>query len=209
MYFKTEGVILNKRNIFEADRLLSIYTRDFGKVKCIAKGARRPRSKKSGHIELGNWCKIFIAKGKNIDILTEVELKKAFGIKHFSEDKANRIYHLLELVDKLTEDHHKNAEVFYLLISFLQKAAQEENFMLVSSIFKAKLLSYLGFFSATALPNSKSKLLLELLEKKDFAKISSIVNLEEKTHLKLLSFLDSIIENLTQSKLKTTRFLYE
>ncbi len=64
MYFKTEGVIIAKKNFGEADRILTIFTRDHGKIGCIAKGVRRPRSKKAGHVELGNWCKFFIARGK-------------------------------------------------------------------------------------------------------------------------------------------------
>ena len=67
MYLRTEGVILKRRNFGEADRILTIYTRDYGKVICLAKGVRRPRSKKAGHLELGSWCKIFAVHGKNLD----------------------------------------------------------------------------------------------------------------------------------------------
>ena len=95
MYFRTEGVILSHRNFGEADRILTIYTRDQGKVIALAKGVRRPKSRKAGHVELGNWSKIFVARGKNLDLLTEVELKRSFGIVDFSVQKANKIYHLL------------------------------------------------------------------------------------------------------------------
>ena len=61
---RTEGVVLSQKNFAEADRLLTIYTRDFGKLHALAKGARRPISKKAGHTQLGNWCKILIVRGK-------------------------------------------------------------------------------------------------------------------------------------------------
>lgn len=207
MYFRTEGVVLKRRNFGEADRILTIYTRDYGKITALAKGVRRPRSKKAGHVELGNWCKIFVARGKNIDLLTEVETKHAFGIANFSEGKANRVYHLLELIESLTPEHQKNLNVFVLLVQFLKRSEKEEDFNLVSSVFKIKLLSNLGFFSSHPIKNLKTKEFFKVLEQEDFDTIKERTKLSEKSYLKLLSFLDSMIENLTQQKLKTVRFL--
>lgn len=207
MYFRTDGVILKRKNFGEADRIVTIYTRDHGKISAIAKGVRRPRSKKAGHLELGNWCKVFIAKGKNLDLLTEVELKKAFGIVDFTEEKAKRIYHLLELVDVLTPEHQKNLQVFILLVQFLKKCAKEADFNLVSSVFKVKLTSTLGFFSAKSASNSQTQKFLKSLEEDEFEKIKQRFRLSVKSQLKLLTFLDSMIENITQTKLRTSRFL--
>lgn len=207
MYFRTEGVILKRKNFGEADRFVTIYTKDFGKVTALAKGVRRPRSKKAGHLELGSWCKVFVAKGKNIDLLTEVELKKAFGIADFSESKTNKIYHILEIVESMTPDHQKNVQVFNLLVSFLYKISKEKDFNLVSSVFKIKLMSELGYFSAKFLKDSKTKKVFEIIEDRNFEEIEENLNLSTESYLKLLLFLDSMIENLTQSKLKTARFI--
>ena len=207
MYFKTEGVILSRRNFGESDRILTIFTRDHGKLTALAKGVRRPKSRKGGHVEIGNWCKLFIARGKNIDLLTEVETKKAFGIADFTAAKANKIYHLLELVESLTEIKQKNPGVFILLVKFLKKIAVGENFNLISLVFKVKLLSTLGFFSAKNLKDSVAKSIFVTIENEDFDIIKEKFNFKESAYLKLLSFLDSMIENLTQTKLKTSRFL--
>lgn len=208
MYFKTEGIILLQKNLGEADKLLTIYTRDYGKLTCIAKGVRRPASKKSGHIELGNWCKIFVAKGKNIDLLTEVEVKRAFGLTNFTTDKANKIYHLLEIVNLLTPINQKSPQVFDLLVSFLKSTSQGYNFNLVSSLFKIHLLKSLGFLSSTNLKPSNLKQLLIELEDKDYRKLDGVASLPKAHQLKLLSFLDSMIENLTEKKLRTSKFIY-
>lgn len=207
MYFSTEGVILKRKNFGEADRIVTIYTRDNGKISALAKGVRRPRSKKAGHLELGNWCKIFVARGKNLDLLTEVETKRAFGIADFSEEKAKRIYHLLELVDATTAEHQKNLAVFILLVQFLKKCIKEEDFNLVSSVFKIKLMSSLGFFSAKTIKKPQAKGIFEIMELEDFDAIKDQLRFSGKAYLKLLSFLDSMIENVTQTKLRTNRFL--
>src|SRR3990167_7241260 len=207
MYLRTEGIILAHRNFGEADRILTIYTKDFGKMSAIAKGVRRPRSKKGGHVELGNWCKLFLARGKNLDLLTEVETKKAFGPDNFTSAKANKIYHLLELVDSLTQNEQKNPKVFFLLLEFLNEISKENNFDLISSVFKVKLLSELGFFSAKTLRGSKSQKFLEDLENDNFENLQKRVKLDKGSYLKLLAFLDSMIENLIERTLKTSRFL--
>ena len=207
MYFRTEGIILSRKNFGEADRILSIYTRDHGKVTALAHGVRRPKSRKAGHVEIGNWCKVFIARGKNLDILTEVELIKAFGIADFESAKANKIYHLLELVETLTAKQQKNRFVFHLLVQFLDAITTENDFNLISSVFKIKLLSNLGFFSIKSFKNSKSKKVLEQLEDEDLEKIRHKIKLTQRSYLKLLSFLDSMIENLIEKDLKTKRFL--
>lgn len=206
-YIRTEGVILSHKNFSEADHLLTIFTRDKGKISCIAKGARRPRSRKSGHVQLGNWCKIFVAIGKNIDILTEVETKRPFGFEKLSPAKAVQIYHLLELTESLTETHQKNIAIFSLLVNFLKKINNDENFNLISTVFKVKLLSNLGFFSAKNLTDSRLKDFFQTIEVEDPDIISKNLKLTPENYLKVLAFLDSIIENLAQRKLKTSRFV--
>ena len=207
MYLKTEAVILRKKNFAEADKILTIYTRDYGKISCIAKGARRTLSRKSGHIELGSWCKVFVAKGKSLDLLTEVELKKAFGIENLTPEIANKIYHFLELADSLTAHNQKNKDVFILLVNFLKKVDSEEDFNLLSSVFKIKLLASLGFFSAENLEKTGTSSFLKKLQNDDFDTLKKTIKTSSENYLKLLSFLDSIIENVSEKKLHTTKFL--
>lgn len=207
MYLRTEAVVLKRHNFGEADRILTLYTRDFGKLSALAKGVRRPRSKKAGHVELGTWCKVFLARGKNIDLLIEVETKRAFGIGEISDVRANKIYHLLELVNNLTPWSQKNADVFRLLVIFLKKIEDQE-FNLAFCVFKVKLLSSLGFFSAKNLKESSVKKLLELFEDDTYEEISGKVEMEENSYLKLGIFLDSMIEDIAHARLKTARFVY-
>lgn len=207
MYLSTECVVLNRKNFGEADRLLTIYTKDFGKISALAKGIRRPTSRKSGHLEPGSWCKIFLAKGKNIDLLTEVVVLNAYGIDNFTQAKAAKVYHFLEIVDQLTAANQKNIEVFDLLVKFLDTCKSEENFNLTASVFKIKLLKKLGFFSSYNLKDSKAKDFLALLEKHDSNQPQIKTKISPQSYLKLTAFLDSIIESLIDKKLKTTKFL--
>lgn len=208
MYLKTEGIVLYRRNLGEADRIVTFFTSDFGKISVVAKGVRRPKSKKAGHLEPGNWCKIFVAEGKNMGVLCEIETKRAFGIKEFSFEKANKIYHFLEIVKNITPDNQKNYRLFLLLADFLKKITSGvEDFSLVSSCFKIKALSNLGFFSTVMMKDKKAKAILDIMEGEDYDFVSKKVKLTSRSYLKLLAFLDSMIEELAEQKLKTNRFL--
>lgn len=207
MYLSTEAVVLSRRNFGEADRIITLFTRDQGKITVLAKGVRRPRSKKAGHLEIGSWCKVFIARGKNLDLLTEVELKRAFGISEFSESKANKIYHLLEIIKNITAEGQKNQTAFIILVHFLKQIASGEDFNLISSTFKIKLLSNLGFFTVRQLPDSKTKKILTIIENEPYDQVKKTVKLTNTSYLKLLGFLDSMIEELTERKLNTVKFI--
>ena len=93
------------------------------------------------------------------------------------------------------------------MVNFLSKLAEEEDFNLVSAVFKVKLLSQLGFFSAKSLKSSETKDFLQTLEIENYSQIKTTTNLKVVHYLKLLAFLDSIIENVTQVKIKTAKYV--
>lgn len=206
MNFRSEGIVIGRKSLNDADRLLTLYTKEFGKITCIAKGVKKLKSRKSGHLELGTYCIFYVARGKSLDIITEVETKKAFGMENLPNGKSNDIYHLLELIDHLTVQNQKNHEVYELLVDYLTHIKTTQNSKILLAAFKIKLLSALGFFSSKNLKESKSK---ELLYKFETENLNHLENRykEQTNYLKLLTFLDSIIEKITERKLKTSRFI--
>ena len=90
----------------------------------------------------------------------------------------------------------------------LSKSLDTTNFFLAASAaFKIKLLCALGFFSARSFQSSKTADLIKFFEEEDYARIKEKLTVSENSYLKLLAFLDSIIESLTEKKLKTARFV--
>lgn len=118
--YRTEGIILKRVNIGEADRLLTVFTRSHGKIRCIAHGVRRPTSRKSASVELFCHSTLFLARGKNIDIVTQAETFADFSQirKHLKAAKA--AYHVVELVDLLTAEGQENHQVYDELVGILQ-----------------------------------------------------------------------------------------
>lgn len=142
--FKTEGIILNRSNFGEADRILTIYTKSHGKIRAIAKGVRKITSRKAGSLELFNHSAIFLAKGKNLDIISEVQVINSFRRWRKSLFCVGLAYYLCELVDKLTPDEQENQQVFDLLAGYLAKIGILKPLALVRG-FEEGLLRELGF----------------------------------------------------------------
>lgn len=146
--YKTEGIILKRTNFGEADRILTIYTKHFGKIKVLAKGVRKTTSRKSGHLELFNWAQIYLAKGRNLDIITEVETVKSFRGWRKNLAKVGLAYHFCELVERLTAENVKNQDVFNLLCGGLLGLgrARAGDLDQASQNFAQKLLEETGFW---------------------------------------------------------------
>ncbi len=144
--YKTEGIILKRNNFGEADRIVTIFTKHFGKIPVIAKGIRKITSRKGGNLELFNQVRIFAAKGKNLDIVTEVETINSFRDWRNNLKKVAVAYQLCELVDKLSAEGVENDEVYDLLINSFLNLSPTTNHQSLITNFELSLLQYLGFW---------------------------------------------------------------
>lgn len=118
--YKTEGVIIKRINYGEADKILTIFTKHYGKITVIAKGIRKMTSRKKGSLELFNKCILFLARGKNFDLVTETETISNFLSRAVSFEKLGRIYYFCEVVDRLTAERVEEQNVYQILIEFLE-----------------------------------------------------------------------------------------
>lgn len=145
--YATEAVILGRKNYGEADRLLTVFSKHYGKLRIIAKGIRRPTSRKKGALELFCHVRLFLAKGKNLDIVTEAEIKDGFFGWRKDLTKVGVAYHLAELVTRLLPEHQEHKEVFELLLESFQSLSKLDYWSLYPFIrsFKTGLLEELGY----------------------------------------------------------------
>jgi len=144
--YRTEGVILKRTNFGEADKFLTLFSKHFGKIRLLAKGIRKTKSRKGGNLELFNWVKIYVAKGRNLDIITEVELIKPFKSWRQDLSRVALAYHLVELVERLTAEEAKSRQVFELLIESLERLGEEKDLERLRTDFEVHLLEELGFW---------------------------------------------------------------
>lgn len=143
--YTTPGIILKRRNFGEADRLLTIYTPRFGKLTCIAKGVRKLTSRKKASLELFTHAKLFLAKGKNLDLVTEAETINSFPQLRRHLRRTTTAYQVVEVLDRLTRDGQTHLGVFELLIATLHQLTITVNPQTIILNYQIQLLKFLGF----------------------------------------------------------------
>jgi DNA repair protein RecO (recombination protein O) len=143
--YRTEAIILRRQDFGEADRLLTLYTPGFGKARVLAKGVRKPTSRKAGHVELLTHSRLLVAKGRNLDIVTQAETINAFLPIRDGLRKTSCAFYVAELVDKFTEEGEENRRLFDLLLSALFRLGDAQDTSLVLRYFELRLLDYVGY----------------------------------------------------------------
>lgn len=144
--FRTQAIILSRRDFGESDRLLTLFTPARGKLRAIAKGARKPSAKVSGHVELFARSDCLIHKGRNLDILTQAQLLEPYlGLR---EDLGRGAYasYVAELLDRFTaDDEEASGDLFMLLHETLARIAEAADPQLAARFFELQLLDIAGF----------------------------------------------------------------
>lgn len=138
--YKSEGIILKRVNLGEADRILTIFTKHYGKIKAIAKGVRQVKSRKGGNLELFNDVILYLSTGKNFDVIMEVEVVKNWAGRRSDLNWVSGAFQIAEVTDKLLPEREPSRRVFFLLKNSLAKNEEE---MVVK--FEIELLQGLGF----------------------------------------------------------------
>src|SRR3990167_4660571 len=104
--YKTEGIIIKRKNFGEADRIITVLTRNHGKIQVKATGVRKIQSRRSSHVELLNHASLFIYKGRgSLPILTEAETIDSFQDIKNDLTKVGFAYHICELIDGLCAEN--------------------------------------------------------------------------------------------------------
>lgn len=142
---RVEAVVLRHSDWGEADRMLTIFTRELGKLRVVAKGARRPRSRKAGHLEPFTRVALLLARGRDFWIVTQAETVEAYLALGQDLMRTGYASYILELLDRFTYEEGENRRLYQLLSETLQRIATLENPYLAVRYYDIRLLDLLGF----------------------------------------------------------------
>ncbi len=144
---KTEAVVLKRRNIGEADRLLTVLTKTHGKMQVKAPGVRKIASRRSPHIELLNRVSLHLYTGSASPIVTEAQMIADYSPIKQDLVKVGYAYHVCEITDGLCAENEENNAVFSLLIYTLDSLCLSSTNDSVSVVkeYEFQLLELLGF----------------------------------------------------------------
>ena len=143
---KLEGFIIKRTNLGEADRFLTVFTREHGKMSIKAKGVRRITSRRSSHIELLNLTSLTVYRGKGTPILTEAIVLDTF--LHIKEDlqKIVYAYHICELLNGLCPENQELHDIYLLVKQLFAFSFMDKDIPDIVHQFEIDLLRKLGFW---------------------------------------------------------------
>ena len=145
--YKTEAIVLRSIDYGESDRIVTFYTSDFGKVKGIAKGARRSKKRFANVLELFSRISILFSR-RNHDSLALIEEGSVIdSYSQIRNDLHKTLFasYMMDVTDHFTVENKQNAELFSLVQDFLELMAQGNASEDMVRFFEIRLLKLAGY----------------------------------------------------------------
>ncbi len=143
--YKTTGLVLRRINFGEADRIITFLTPDHGKIKGVARGVRKIKSRMAGHLELFSETELMFAKGRNLDVIAGARLKKHYLNLAENWQSLTFAYLMAEMLEKLTGEGRAEPRVFRLAADLLGELDRRGYSSTLELSFKLRLMDLLGY----------------------------------------------------------------
>src|SRR4030043_1786659 len=143
--YKTEAIVLRQRKLGEADKIVTLFTPNYGKLEAVAKGVRRPKSRLAGHLEVLTYTSAMLAQGRNLDVVTQAQAIESFAPLREDLDRLSRALYAAELVDRFSPEGAESFHIFQLLLTTLRRLAGDAGGDIALRHFEMELLHLAGF----------------------------------------------------------------
>ena len=143
--YKASGIVLRRSNLGEKDRLVTFLTKERGKVRAVAKGARNPKSRLAGATELFNFAKLLLAKGRNFDIITQCEVMANHGSLAEDLNRMTLASGFVEVADALVEEGQPQSRLFFDLATAIEGITHSENPVSAARCFELHAMAAYGY----------------------------------------------------------------
>lgn len=142
-----EAVVLRRKDVGEADRLLTVFARSMGKQRLIAKGVRRTTSRMAAHLEPGRQSNLHVVERRAWPLVTQAETREVFVAPNASLEELRDTMQLLEVVDALVDAGQRDSRLYDLLIAALhaQRGATPVARSRVTTAFSLQAAALLGY----------------------------------------------------------------
>ncbi|HEX6507950.1 MAG TPA: DNA repair protein RecO [Chloroflexota bacterium] len=143
--YRTEAIVLKGYNYGEADRILTLLTPHAGKLRAVAKGVRKTKSRMSGHVDLFTRSSLLVARGRQLDIVTQAETVEIFRAIREDLWRTSYAHYVAELLDAFSAEALPNYPVYALAVDTLRRLSGATQLDLAVRAFELQLLSLNGY----------------------------------------------------------------
>jgi DNA repair protein RecO (recombination protein O) len=144
MLYRDQAIVLRTWKLGETDRILNLCTKGRGKVRAVAKGVRKTKSRFGGRLEPTAHVALQLYEGRELDIVTQAESLDQFPTFRTDVDRYTGASAMLEAVDQIAQEGERNPELYLLLLGALRALAGPGGPLVVPAFF-LKLLALEGF----------------------------------------------------------------
>jgi len=142
---KTKAIILKSADLSEADRLLTIYSEEFGKIRIIARGSKKLESKLRCHIEPLSYSQLILVEGKNLRIVKNAILVDEFLNIKKDLEKIKTAERIIELIDEAIAGEEKDKNIWNLLLKVFKEIDVGGSTSNMVEDFKREMIKLLGY----------------------------------------------------------------
>ncbi len=142
--YRETGVVLRTMRLGEADRIVTFLTSGRGKVRAVAKGVRKTRSRFGGRLEPTTHVSLLLYEGRELDVVTQAETLEQFRAVREDLDRLAKATVLLEATDQVAQERHPSSRLYSMLLGALRALSAADGPLLVPAFF-LKLLALEGF----------------------------------------------------------------
>lgn len=150
--YKAEAIVLRQQPLGESDRVVTLFTREHGKLRAAAKGVRRPTSRLAGRIEPFTHARLMLARGRTLDVIAQAEIIRTFpGVRKDLLRAAYAAY-VMELVDRGLPEDLRHEDVFRLAGDALEQleGGRADDAEVTALWFGLRLAALLGYRPETS-----------------------------------------------------------
>jgi len=143
--YRTEAIVLKAQDYGEADKLLTLLTPQAGKLRAVAKGVRKPNSRMGGHLDLFTRSNLFLARGRNLDIVTQAVALEHFTAMRLDLARSTYAHYVADLLDGFTVEGMAGYPLYDLALKTYARLASVDDPDLALRAFEVRLLTLSGY----------------------------------------------------------------
>jgi len=142
--YTARALILNMSKFRENDRIVTVLSKDYGKLRLLVRGAAKPSSKLVGLIQTFDLVSLDIYRGRSLDGIRGGEVLQSFGDLRTDPKRLGHAYCMAELANYLAQENEPDGSLYLLLLTCLRLLKSTDNISLISVFFLIRLTKVAG-----------------------------------------------------------------